>query len=153
MEIPTQSLPLTPVERTAALAVKVRNALWRRLVRPPQPATPPLPAPPAGMVATGLSTATTQSDFIFDLSRIDEVGEMVFCRLLDRVIARALGGNDSPAFLVFENHTKCLGTPGHFRRIEAVLAHLNRRHGRHVAFVTLREMAENLHRLQPGLAV
>lgn len=157
VEIPTQSIPLSGAQRLEALAAKAARLLGRTLSRPlrwgadtPPPAAPHPAAP--GAVAAGLTAATTRSDHIIDLSRIDEVGQRLFNRLLDRVIDRALRENRPPAFLVFENHTKCLRSPGHFRRIETALRHIRVRHGDVVAFVTLREMADNLDRIRPALA-
>jgi hypothetical protein len=155
VEIPTQSIPLTGAQRLEVLAAKALRLLGRKLAgtlgrgaAAPRPGSPAAP----GAVAAGLTAATTRSDHIIDLSRIDEVGQRLFDRLLDRVIARALRQDRPPAFLVFENHTKCLLSPGHFRRIENALRHIRTRHGDVVAFVTLREMADNLDRIRPALA-
>lgn len=153
VEIPTQSIPLSRAQRLEVLAAKAARLLCRKLTGPlNRGANTPPPAPGPGAVASGLTAATTRSDHIIDLSRIDEVGQRLFNRLVDRVIDRALRQGPPPAFLVFENHTKCLLSPAHFRRIEKTLRHIRARHGDVVDFVTLREMADNLDRIRPALA-
>ncbi|MCC6698599.1 MAG: hypothetical protein IT365_23450 [Candidatus Hydrogenedentes bacterium] len=154
VEIPTQSVPLAKVLGMQAPITRLREVV-KPLVRGARyfatacrhrlsgRATDPFEAPlsPFGI--------WSRSDFVMDFSVRRPLHHWL--KAIDLVVER-FDHSATPAFLVFENHTKDLVKSSDFDRIFSILKHMQDRFGERIEFVHLKKMARHLDLLTPRLA-
>lgn len=145
IEIPTQSVK-------QSIPIPIIRKVLRKLTKNKYNSPPPRQSPenlPDHIVRDpfGFATGKGREEFVFDLSANHHL--ITFQVMADYMIKRALQSPGDTSFLVLENHTKNLQSDIQFQKIKKFVRYIQKKWKKHIEFVTLQEMADNLSLIQP----